>query len=163
MTNDDIVRTADVCDEHPNARVLEAPFHDYSARSHFHGEVVTFSTHEDNKGLRDLLARGGKGKVLVVDGRGSRRRALCGSNVAAQAEQHGWEGLVVNGCIRGQHEFSDLNLGVKAIGTTPMRPRHDGIGLEGIVLNFAGIQIRPGDYLYADKDGIIITDKPVHG
>ncbi len=161
MAHDYIVRTADICDEHPNARVLEAPFHDYAARSHFHGEVVTFSTYEDNKGLRNILARGGTGKVLVVDGRGSRRRALCGGNIAAQAEQLGWEGLVINGCIRDHHEFTRLNLGVKAIGTTPMRPRHDGIGLEGVALSFAGIQVRPGDYMYADEDGIIITDGPV--
>ncbi|MCZ6576007.1 MAG: ribonuclease E activity regulator RraA [Acidiferrobacterales bacterium] len=163
MTHNDIVRTADICDENPNARVLEALFHDYAARSHFHGEVVTFATYEDNNGLRKILARGGNGKVLVVDGRASRRRALCGGNIAAEAEQHGWEGLVIYGCIRDQHEFRDLNLGVKAIGTTPMRPRHDGIGLEGVVLNFAGMQIRPGEYLYADRDGIIITDQPVHG
>ncbi len=162
MTHDDIVRTADVCDEYPSARVIEVVFHDYTGRSHFHGEVVTFATYEDNKGLRDLIARGGKGKVLVIDGRGSRRRALSGGNIAAEAEKHGWEGIVINGCIRDQHEFTGLKLGVKAIGTTPMRPRHDGIGREGMTLNFGGIQIQPGDYLYADQDGVIVTEQPAH-
>lgn len=99
MTHDDIVRTADVCDEHPAARVVEAMFQDYAARSHFHGEVVTFATYEDNKGIRAVFEQGGKGKVLVIDGRGSRRRALCGGNIAAEAEKHGWEGIVINGCI----------------------------------------------------------------
>ncbi len=160
---EDIVRTADVCDAHPEARVCETEFTDYAGRDDFHGEVVTFATYEDNKGIREILAGGGLGKVLVVDGRGSRRRALCGGNIAAEAAQFGWEGLIFNGCIRDQHEFEDLNIGVKAIGTTPMRPRTDGIGLEGVTVNFGNIIIEPGEYVYADADGVIVLAEPDHG
>ena len=134
-------------------------FIDFAKRSHFHGQITTFSTFEDNQGIREILAEGGKGRVLVVDGRASRRRALTGGNIAAEAEQYG---LVYNGCIRDQHEFVDLDLGVKAIATTPMRPRVDGIGLRDVDLNFGGIVIRPGEYLYADKDGVIVSEKKLH-
>lgn len=156
------IYTADLCDDHPDVLVCQMSFNDYATRSHFHGQVVTFSTFEDNKGIRAILAEGGKGKVLVVDGRGSRRRALCGGNIAAEAEQHGWEGLVFNGCIRDQHEFADLDLGVKAVATTPMRPRVDGIAKRDVDLFFGGITIRPGDWLYADKDGVIVAGKKLH-
>lgn len=125
--NKDIIRTADVCDDHElDVQVCEIAFNDYAKLNHFHGQVVTFSTFEDNKNIREVLAKGGEGKVLVVDGRGSRRRALCGGIIAQEAFKNCWEGLVYNGCIRDQHEFINLNFGVKAIGTTPMRPRHDG-------------------------------------
>jgi regulator of ribonuclease activity A len=81
-----IIRTADICDDYADELlVCELAFNDYAARSHFHGEVMTFATYEDNKGIREILAQGGAGKVLVVDGRGSRRRALCGGHIAAEA------------------------------------------------------------------------------
>lgn len=162
MNHDRVVRTADICDEHREARVLEVLFFDYSRKNNFHGEVVTLSTYEDNEGLRELLARGGQGKVLVIDGRGSRRRALVGGKIAVLAAQQQWEGLVINGCIRDQHEFSDLNTGFKAIGTAPMPPNKNGIAREGVGLSFAGVEIKPGEYLYADEDGVIVLEKPVH-
>jgi len=161
--NETIVRTADICDNHrDDARICELGLFDYAGRNHFHGTVVTFATYEDNKGLRNVLAQGGEGKALVVDGRGSRRRALCGGNIGAEAHGHGWEGIVFNGCIRDSHEFADLDFGVKAIGTTAMPPRQDGIGQEGRTLTFGGISIRPGDYLYADQDCVIVLDEPDH-
>ncbi len=163
MTDNSIIRTADICDDHgDDVLVCEIAFKDYAKHNHFHGTVVTFATFEDNKGVRVVLAEGGQGKVLVVDGQGSRRRALCGGNIAAEAQEHGWEGLVYNGCIRDQHEFTDLDFGVKAIGTTPMRPRHDGIAKRGVALYFGGIQINEGDYLYADVDGVIVAAKKLH-
>ncbi|NQU61649.1 MAG: ribonuclease E activity regulator RraA [Rhodospirillales bacterium] len=163
MSDETIIRTADICDDHgDDVLMCELPFNDYAKRNHFHGRVVTFATYEDNKGLRDILAQGGKGKVLVVDGRGSRRRALCGGNIAADAKKHGWEGMVFNGCIRDQHEFVDLDFGVKAIGTVPQRPRQDGIGLAGVTVNFGNIAINDGDYLYADADGVLVAAKKLH-
>jgi regulator of ribonuclease activity A len=162
-TNKDIIRTADICDDHElDVQVCEIEFKDYAKLKHFHGQVVTFSTFEDNRNVREVLAKGGEGKVLVVDGRGSHRRALCGGNIAQEAFENSWEGLVYNGCIRDQHEFIDLNFGVKAIGTTPMRPRQDGIAKIGISLFFGGIVINNGDYLYADADGVVVATKKLH-
>mgnify|MGYP006427478329 CR=1 FL=1 len=158
-----VIRTADVCDDHPEARVCESQFRDYAGREDFHGEVVTFATFEDNKGVRDALVQGGNGKVLVVDGRGSMRRALCGGNIAALACEHGWAGLIFNGAIRDSHEFTELDFGVKAVGATAMRPRTDGIGRQGEVLNIGGIVIRPKEYIYAARDAVVVLAKPVHG
>lgn len=162
MTGQDIIRCADICDDEPDAQVCELMFHDFAKRACFHGEAVTFSTYEDNKGIREILARGGKGKVLVVDGRGSQRRALCGGNIAQEAFDHGWAGLVFNGAVRDTHEFAELDFGTKALKCTPMRPRTDGIGMADVALQFGGIVVNPGDYVYADFDGVIVTKKPIH-
>lgn len=162
MEQQDVIRCADICDEDPSAQVCELMFTDFSKRGCFHGEAVTFETYEDNKGILDVLARGGTGKVLMVDGRGSQRRALCGGNIAQEAFEQGWAGLVFNGAIRDVHEFAALDFGVKALKCTPMRPRTDGIGKADTVLRFGGIVVNPGDYIYADLDGVIVTKKPIH-
>ncbi len=158
-----IIRTADICDDFgEELLVCETAFNDYAGRRHFHGQVVTFATYEDNTGLRDLLDQGGTGKVLVVDGRGSLRRALCGGNIAAQALARGWAGMIFNGAIRDSHEMAELDFGVKAIGTTAMPPRHDGHGRGNLAVYFGGVVICPGDYLYADVDAVIVLKRPVH-
>ncbi|MDD9877606.1 MAG: ribonuclease E activity regulator RraA [Magnetovibrio sp.] len=160
-----IIRTADICDDHEfETRVCELQFNDYAAREDFHGEIVTFSTYETNKGILDLIRQGGEGKVLIIDGRGSSRRALCGGNIAAEACEQGWAGLIFHGAIRDSHEFTELDFGVKATHVTAMRPfRGDDAGHANVELNFGGILIRPGEYCYADRDCVIVLDKPVHG
>ena len=159
-----IIRTADICDDHrEDARICEIQFKDVGARNHFHGEVVCLSTYEDNSGLRDVLAEGGAGKVLVVDGRGSMRRALCGGNIAKEAFDHGWEGMVFNGAIRDSHEFEVLDFGVKTKGLTAMPPRHETPMKRENSLSLGGITINTGDYLYADQDCVIVLNKPDHG
>ena len=162
--NNNIIRTADICDDNADTvQVCEIAFKDYAKRSCFHGEAVTIETLEDNIVVSRVLERGGKGKVLVIDGHGSRRRALCGGNVAALALKEGWAGVVINGCVRDQHEMWDLDFGVKAIGTTPRRPYRDDTGKDSLNLHFGGVIIKPGDYIYADDDGVIVTPGPVHG
>lgn len=162
MTDQDIIRCADICDDDPSAQVCELMFHDFAKRSCFHGEAVTFSTYEDNKGILDVIRRGGKGKVLVIDGRGSMRRALCGGNIATEACEQGWEGMIFNAAVRDIHEFAELDFGVKALKSTAMRPRTDGIGLADIELRFGGVVINPGDYVYADLDAVIVCKESKH-
>ncbi|MBT3661565.1 MAG: ribonuclease E activity regulator RraA [Rhodospirillaceae bacterium] len=159
-----IIRTADICDDYEfETRVCELQFNDYAGREDFHGEVVTFSAYESNKGILDVIREGGKGRVLIVDGRGSSRRALCGGNIAAEAQEQGWEGLIFHGAIRDSHEFTELDFGVKSTHVTAMRPfRGEDKGHTNVVLNIGGITIKPGEYCYADRDCVIILDKPVH-
>lgn len=159
----DIIRTADICDDFADELLIcELALNDYAGRSHFHGEAVTFDTYEDNQGVRELLAQGGTGKVLMIDGRGSQRCALCGGNIAAEALKHGWEGIIINGRIRDSHEVAELDFGVKALDTTALPPRTDGIGQVGVELHMGGITIHPGDYIYADQDAVIVLSRPVH-
>jgi len=159
----DIIRTADICDDFANElRVCDLALNDYAGRNHFHGEAVTFDTYEDNQGIREVLARGGTGKILVIDGRGSQRRALCGGDIAAEALKHGWAGIIINGCIRDSHEVAVLDFGVKAVGTTAMRPHMEGIGRVGVEIYMGGITIHSGDYIYADQDAVLVLSRPVH-
>jgi len=162
MSNQAIVRAADICDIDPNVQVVELTFHDFAKRRCFHGEAVTFSTYETNKGLMDVLKRGGEGKVLVVDGRGSQRHALTGGNIAEDACKLGWEGIIYNGAVRDVHEIMELDFGVKALCSTPVPPHRNAEGIADVMLRFGGVVINPGDYIYADIDGVIVCQKPMH-
>jgi len=153
------IATADLCDTHPDVRVCEPVLSDFGGVPAFHGPVLTVATFEDNGLFRDLFGRAGEGRVLVVDGGGSLRCALLGGNLAAQAADNGWAGIVVNGCVRDVAELAAAGLGIRALAACPRRPGRAGTGALNVPVSFAGVLIRPGDYLYADRDGIVIADR----
>lgn len=154
--------TADVCDALGDAaRVCEPVFGDFGGRDAFEGPIATLSTFEDNTKVWDVLRSGGRGRVLVIDGGGSLRVALIGANVSKLAAEEGWAGMVVNGCLRDVPEVAAVDIGVKALATCPRRPRKEDMGIVDIPVSFAGVTFRPGEYLYADEDGIVVTKEPV--
>ncbi|MFA0811496.1 ribonuclease E activity regulator RraA [Microbulbifer epialgicus] len=156
------ISTPDLCDAHGDEiQVVEPMFINYGGREHFGGQIETIKCFEDNSFVRELVAEPGYGKVLVVDAGGSMRRACLGDMLAEKAVINGWEGIVMFGCIRDVDEISSLDLGVQALGTHPMKTEKKGIGERGRSVTFGGVTFRPGDYLYADNNGIIVADKPL--
>ncbi len=156
------LRPADVCDlRRDTVRICDFVFNDYGGRIVFQGTIVTIGTFEDNTKVREVLETDGTGKVLVVDGGGSRRHALMGGDVATLAATSNWEGVVFNGCIRDAHEIAEKDVGIKALGINPRAPLKKGRGEADIPVRFAGVDFLPGEYLYADGDGIAVLDTPV--
>jgi regulator of ribonuclease activity A len=153
------LRTADLYDAHGEHLAVVAPiFQRYGARAAFQGEIVTLKCFEDNKSVRDVLGRNGRGKVLVIDGGGSLRTALVGDLIAKLAVDQGWSGIVVNGCIRDSVEIGRLDIGLRALATNPTRPVKRVDGQADIPVSFGGVTFRPGHYLYADEDGIVLSE-----
>ena len=151
--------TADLYDEHgENLRVATPLFQNFGGRTAFEGPVSTVKVHEDNALVRGALEEPGDGKVLVVDGGGSMRCALVGDNLAELGRKNGWAGIVVYGCIRDADPISQIDIGVKAMATNPRKSIKKGAGDRDIPVRFAEVEIRPGDYLYADRDGIVLAD-----
>lgn len=150
----------DLCDAHPElVRVVEPMFFNFGGIEAFGGSIVTIKCHEDNSLVADLVAEPGKGKVLVVDGGGSMRCGLLGDNLALKAVQNGWSGIVVYGCIRDVDIIGKLDLGVQALATHPMKSVKRGTGLRDEVLRFGGVEIVPGEFLYADNNGVLVSKK----
>jgi regulator of ribonuclease activity A len=150
--------TADLYDEHgEHLRVLAPIFNDYGGVTDFEGSVATLKVHEDNSLVRAALEEPGNGKVLVIDGGGSTRCALVGDLLAALGSENGWAGIVVFGCIRDSGPIGQIAIGVKALATNPRKSVKKGAGDRDIVVQFAETTIAPGDYLYADRDGIVIA------
>ena len=155
--------TADLCDAHPGAvKVCHIPFRGFGQTAAFHGPIRTLSVLDDNALVRQALERPGNGAVLVVNGGGSLKRALVGDNLAKLAIENGWAGIVVHGAIRDVAVINSMDVGVKALGTIPLRADRDAIGEIDIPTAFGGVIFTPGDWLYADADGVIVAAQRLH-
>lgn len=154
--------TCDLCDENPDAVSVMAPLlNNYGAHSAFYGPVVTVKCHEDNSVVKQQVGTPGEGRVMVVDGGGSLRCALLGDMLAAKAAENGWAGLIIYGCIRDVDEIAVTPLGVQALNTIPLKSHRQGRGDLDIPVTFGGVTFTPGDYVYADNNGVIVASQPL--
>tara|TARA_B110000091_G_C13516992_1_gene350854 strand:- start:154 stop:636 length:483 start_codon:yes stop_codon:yes gene_type:complete len=149
--------TPDLCDHYPEVEVFDLIFTNYGGKKSFGGEVVTVKCFEDNSRVKELVATPGHGKVMVVDGGGSLRAALLGDMLAEQAVKNGWQGLIIFGCIRDIEVIATLSLGVQALNIHPRKTVKRGLGDLHVDLTFAGVTVKPGMYVYADNNGIILS------
>ncbi|MDJ0879459.1 MAG: ribonuclease E activity regulator RraA [Halieaceae bacterium] len=155
--------TPDIADEFPeDVHAIELDFRSYGAVKAFSGEVVTVKCYEDNSLVKELVGTPGEGRVLVVDGGGSKRRALLGDMLAAKAADNNWSGLVINGVIRDVDEIGVTQLGVKALGTIPLKTEKLGHGQQDIPLHLGGVNIHPGDWVYADNNGVLVAGRKLY-
>lgn len=154
--------TPDLCDQYPELiQVVEPMFSNYGGRERFGGEIVTVKCFEDNSVVKQLVATEGQGRVMVVDGGGSMRRACLGDMLAEKASANGWSGLIIYGCIRDVDEIMATDIGVQALGTHPMKTAKKGIGETQIPVTFGGVTFYPGHYIYADNNGIVVASQPL--
>ncbi|MDI6749139.1 MAG: ribonuclease E activity regulator RraA [Rhodocyclaceae bacterium] len=152
--------TSDLCDAHEGQVRVAAPiFRSFGGRTAFHGPIATLKLFEDNGLVRQMLATPGEGRVLVIDGGGSLRCALLGDQLAQLAVDNGWSGVVVWGCIRDSAAIARMDLGVLALATHPRKTEKKNLGERDVPVSFAGIDFRPGEWLYADADGLIVAAK----
>ena len=152
--------TTDLSDAHGDKVQVASPvFGHYGGRLRFHGPVRIIKVHEDNSLVRELLESPGKGGVLVVDGGGSDRCALVGGNLGELGGKNGCSGIVVYGCVRDSAELAEQDIGVMAIATHPRKSVKRGVGEKDLAVQFAEMRIRPGDWLYADEDGIVVSSQ----
>jgi len=158
--------TCDLCDAHKSDnsgafRVLPPVFRDFGARARFAGPVVTVQCFEDNTPVKRAVESAGEGRVLVVDGGGSLRRALLGGNLGAAAARNGWAGVVIDGCVRDVAELAQCAVGIRALASMPLPTERRAEGLRDVAVRVQGVWVRPGDWLYADEDGMVVADRPL--
>ena len=153
--------TADLYDENMGEVEVCLPvFKSYGQKQQFFGEIVTIKCHEDNALVGTTLReQDGKGKVLVIDGGGSLRCALVGDQIAAAAVKNQWEGIVVYGCIRDSADINQMAIGIRALNTNPTKTVKRKTGLINEVVNFANVTFCPGEYIYVDEDGVLVSAK----
>ncbi len=157
------LKTTDLSDLHPKkVQAAESLFRDFGGRKMFHGEIVTLKIFEDNSFVRKALEQNGEGKVLVIDGGGSLRCALLGDQLGELAVKNKWNGVLVFGCVRDSEALSQLDLGIKALNTHPLKTVKRNEGQEYIAVRFAGADFVPGSFIYADEDGILVTAERLH-
>ena len=156
--------TCDLCDAHKNDtdgdfRVLPPVFRDYGRRIKFSGQVATVKCFEDNTLVKAAVDSPGHGRVLVVDGGASLRRALVGGNLGKAAAKNGWAGVVVDGCVRDSAELAECDVGIRALALMPWPTEKRQEGQADVAVQVQGVWVRPGDWLYADEDGIVVSSR----
>jgi regulator of ribonuclease activity A len=152
--------TADLVDEHESSlRCCEVQFRQFGAVARFGGPVRTIRCFEDNILIKQALSAPGEGAVLVVDGGGSLRTSLLGDYIAGLGVKNGWAGMVIWGAVRDVVALGQLAIGVKALGTNPLRSTKTGNGQRDVAVSFGGAVFRPQDWLYSDEDGIVVSDR----
>jgi regulator of ribonuclease activity A len=157
--------TCDLCDLHlddsdGDFRVLPPTLASYGGIGSFFGPVATVKCHEDNSLVKAALDSEGRGRVLVVDGGASTRRALVGGKLADAAARNGWAGIVVDGCVRDLAELAATPVGIRALGLMPLPTVKRQQGQRDVAVCIQGVWVRPGDWLYADADGIVVMSAP---
>eukprot|EP00240_Pyramimonas_obovata_P013610 CAMPEP_0118931124 /NCGR_PEP_ID=MMETSP1169-20130426/7572_1 /TAXON_ID=36882 /ORGANISM="Pyramimonas obovata, Strain CCMP722" /LENGTH=245 /DNA_ID=CAMNT_0006873585 /DNA_START=30 /DNA_END=767 /DNA_ORIENTATION=- len=140
-------------------QIMHPGFRDFGGLLRFSGPASTVKCFENNPLVRKALEEPGNGRVLVVDGGASMRCALLGDNLAQMGAENGWKGVIVNGCIRDSDDISRMPIGVKALNTHPLKSSKRDPGLRDVPVTFAGVTVTPGDWVYADKDGVLVSPK----
>ncbi len=154
------LKTADLCDEFTDVLdVVEPGFLMFGGNAAFSGPISTVKCFEDNSKVREQLSTPGHGRVLVVDAGGSRRCAMLGDMLAAMAVDNQWVGVIIYGLIRDSDDIKQMPIGVRALGTHPQKSEKKNTGEIDVEVRFHGVSFRPGDYLYADHDGIVVSSK----
>ena len=152
------ISVPDLCDDHPDdVRVLAPLFRNYGGIINFGGPVVTIKCFEDNSLVKAQGQVAGEGRVLVVDGGASSRRALLGDQIAAALAGNGWAGIIIFGYVRDVDALAATGLGIQAMGSIPVKTDKRGIGDLDVPVSFAGVTISPGEYVYADNNGIVVS------
>lgn len=150
--------TPDICDKFENqVTLVNLPLQNFGQKSAFWGKIVTVRCYHDNSKVREMLSQNGKGKVLVVDGNGSCQKALMGDQLAILAIDNEWEGVIINGAVRDAAAIAMMEIGLKALGTSPFKTDKRGAGDVNVTLTMHNQMIQPGDYIYADWNGILTS------
>ncbi len=151
--------TADICDAFPDqVRLADRTWPSFGGVRCFSGEVVTLRSIEDYRPVRAALQQPGAGRVLVVDGGGSVRRAVVGERSLAIAHENGWSGILVSGAVRDVALTREIAVGLRALGTAPMRGEAGTTAVSGVAVRIGGVVVTPGMWIWADDDGIVVAD-----
>lgn len=154
------ISTPDLCDQFGDQiQIAEPLFRHYGGLHQFGGPIATVKCFEDNSKVGEMLRADGEGRILVVDGGGSRRRSLLGDKLGQLAVDNGWQGLVIYGSLRDVEALAQLPIGVLALGSIPRKTDKRGAGQSGVAVEFAGLTLQPGDYLYVDETGMIASSQ----
>ncbi|WP_077342488.1 ribonuclease E activity regulator RraA [Pseudocolwellia agarivorans] len=141
--------------------VVDPIFSNYGGRHSFGGKVVTIKCFENNGLIAKLAATDGEGKVMVIDGGGSTRRALLNINIIEAAAENDWEGIICFGSVCDVDALEEVDIGIQSLVSIPVSASTSEAGESDLAINFGGVTFLPDDYLYADNTGIILSPEPL--
>ena len=107
----------------------------------------------------EAIARAPRGSVLVVNAGGplEEPRAVWGGLASLNALTRGLAATVVYGYVRDTSDIRGLGYTVYASGVTPRAGDPRGEGAIEVTLKLPGAQVRPGDIVVGDDDGVVVV------
>ena len=151
-----MMSTPDISDKFPELPCLIG-FNSYGAKSVFEGEVDTVVCPNDNSLAKELISQKGNGKILFIDGNASKAVALLGDNLAQQALDNNWSGIVVNGMVRDVEILRSIPLAIYARGSCPKKSNKNDAGNINVDVCIDGVDVKPTFWAYGDENGILIS------
>jgi regulator of ribonuclease activity A len=152
------LQTADLCDEYGGlCASCDVQFRQFGGLSTFFGRIRTIKCYDDNVLIRRAFETQSNGEVMVVDGAGFLGSALVGDQMAELAIRNGWAGIVIFGALRDSVALQQMQIGVKALGTNPKKSGKNAVGQSDVPVSFGNIVFRPGEWVYCDHDGILVS------
>jgi 4-hydroxy-4-methyl-2-oxoglutarate aldolase len=120
------------------------------------GPAFTVVAEDDHLPVMSALADAAPGDVLVIATNGG-SRAVFGELVATEAQRRGLAGIVADGYCRDLRGLRRIGLPVFARGTTPRAGTAVSRAALGTTVGFGGVEVSPGDIVFADDDGILVA------
>ena len=154
--------TPDLADAFPEVKALEPILKNFGGKASFHGPIQTLKCPDDNSLVKEQFNSEGNGRVLVVDAGGISTVALLGDLIANSGIENNWAGIIINGYIRDIEIIKTLSIGVQALGTFPIKSKKRGLGELGVKISFGGLTFIPGQHVYADNNGMLLSEKELN-
>ena len=150
--------TPDLSDKFPDISFINLQFKNFGSEGFYSGKVETVSCPDDNSKVKKILSEPGESKILIVDGHASTKVALLGDQIAKSAEENNWKAIIINGCVRDVEELKKFKIGIFALGSVPKKSEKKDRGDVGGTLKFGDLEIKSGNWAYADESGILISE-----
>ena len=151
----------DICDEHSEEIKIGNLFlKSYGGLDKFCGEIRTAQCEHSNSIVKEMVNEDGTGKVLFINHTGSELCSMVGDQIAQQAYENNWNGILVNGFIRDIEFIKEIPIGVYAKNSYPMKTdKLVGVGEKNVNFNIDNLEINIGEWVYVDQNGFVISKK----
>ncbi len=148
----------DICDTHEDIQIGDVFLNSYGGIDKFCGEIQTAKCEHSNSVVKQLVQEDGNEKVLFINHTGSEFCSMVGDQIVQKAFDNNWNGIITNGYIRDIEVIKDIPIGVYAKNSYPKKTNKSiGVGEINAPIKINNISINPGDWIYVDSNGWVIS------
>jgi 4-hydroxy-4-methyl-2-oxoglutarate aldolase len=150
-----LIDTASLSDANKALHVLPSAIRPLVPGLKMAGCAVTANANDDLMSVIGALEVAGLGDVLVVAA-GEKGEAVSGELFGTEAFRRGLAGVVIDGLSRDTAALRRLGLPFYSRGITPKAPGAMKVPEVQVPVMIGTVEVRPGDLLVGDDDGIIV-------
>lgn len=105
----------------------------------------------------EAIAAAGEGDLIVIDNHGDVQNNCWGEILSCAAKKKGLSGVIIDGAARDVDECQKMDFPVFARGVVPITARGRIMQEDfNCLIRLGDVQVRPGDILVGDVNGIVV-------